>query len=96
VHVLWFLMGATSPNDPPYLLLSGFLPSLAIVGALGAGVRWARSHTCHVHKCLRIGRYNAGQYKVCWKHHPSDDPPVRHVTTAHIRAAWHRDQARTR
>lgn len=90
---LWFLMGATSPNEWPYLLLSGFLPSMAIVGAIGAVVRWARSQTCHVKGCWRHGRYQAGPYRVCWHHHPAENPPERRVTVAHVRAAWHQDKA---
>ena len=89
----WFLgvYPVPSGTSAMYQLWSGVVPSLVIIGALGATVRWARGHTCHVTRCWRIGRYEAGQYKVCWRHHPSDDPPVRHVTPAHVKRAWNAD-----
>ena len=72
MHELLFLMGLTSPNEWPYLLLSGFIPALAVVSLVGGLWSHYKRINCHVHRCLRIGRFAVGEYKVCHVHHPSD------------------------
>jgi hypothetical protein len=57
-----------------YQLWSGFIPGLAIASLIGSVWAYVRSVNCHVHGCLRVGRYPVagGMFKVCRQHHPED------------------------
>jgi hypothetical protein len=74
-----------------YQLWSGIIPSLVVLGAFGAIIRWARGHTCPVNGCWRGARYDAGTYRVCLKHHPVRDPAERIVTPEMISRAYYHD-----
>jgi hypothetical protein len=45
------------------------LIELAVIG----GILW-RKHNCHQPGCPRIGRFPDGQWHVCRRHHPHDQP----------------------
>lgn len=83
-HVVFFLMGATSPNDWPYLLLSGFVPSTALASVIYPFVN------CHVESCLRIGRYHVDGFKVCYRHQPNPEVRKRGVSHEHIKDIYER------
>jgi hypothetical protein len=57
-----------------YQLWSGFIPGLAIASLITSVWAYVRSVNCHVHGCLRVGRYPVagGMFKVCGPHHPED------------------------
>lgn len=76
----WFFGVYPTPQGTAvmYQLWSGVIPSLAVVAGV---VNWIYRTNCHVHHCARIGRYPAGQYRVCHKHHPDIDA---HVTQAMV------------
>lgn len=72
------VLGMDNLSGPWYGFWSGFgsdLGEFAIAGTLLAAVR---RHTCHVHRCWRIGRFPATvdgrPYTVCRRHHPHPVP----------------------
>lgn len=70
-----------------YQLWSGIIPALAVVSLVGGVWSHYRRINCHVHRCWRIGRYDAGPYKVCHVHHPRDDVRAR-VTPQDVHTAY--------
>lgn len=46
-----------------------------------------RHRNCHVHRCWRIGRHQAGPYTVCRRHMPGGAPSAEDVASAHEKAA---------
>lgn len=80
-HWIGWLLGVyptPEGTSPMYQVWSGFVPAMAVVYAC---VNWVHRSNCHVHRCWRPGRFPAGQYKVCRKHHPDIDS---HVTQAMV------------
>ena len=62
------------------------------MGTLGSLITLIWVHTkkanCHTHKCLRIGSYPVGDYKVCKKHHlevTGTHPTVEHIQHHYVR-----------
>lgn len=89
--LLWFLgvYPVPSGTSAMYQLWSGFIPALAIASLVGGLYRHFRHINCHVHRCWRLGRYEAGPYKVCARHHPRDD--VSQVTPEMVSKAYYAD-----
>jgi hypothetical protein len=83
----------TSSSPPNYDYWSGFgsvFPwSMGTLGSLLALI-WVHTKkaNCHTHKCLRIGSYPVGDYKVCKKHH--FEATGSHPTIEHIREHYQR------
>jgi len=67
-----FWLGLTSANQWPYLLWSGVLGDLGIIGSLLANAAiLARRHQCEVYRCWRLGRHaGPGGHMLCRRHHP--------------------------
>lgn len=88
----WWLphwLGLDNAAGAFYLWWSGIegdLVQLAIIGGLYAFIR---KHNCHQTGCWRVGRFQAGDFHTCRRHHP--DPNVREGLQAHhIRASHER------
>lgn len=86
--LLWFLgvYPVPSGTSAMYQLWSGFIPALAIVSLLGGAWAHFKHINCHVHHCLRLGRYHVGNSLLCRRHHP--DPPPRHLTPQAVKQAY--------
>lgn len=71
--MLWFLLGLTSANLPPYLFLSGIgsilIPPILNVG--GFALLWAWRNQCLIHGCHWPTKHRtAAGDLACWKHRP--------------------------
>jgi hypothetical protein len=70
----WFLhfTGSDNVSGPWYGFWSGFGSDIGELGIIGGLIHSARSHTCHVKRCWRIGhlKLDGTPFTVCTKHHP--------------------------
>jgi hypothetical protein len=77
IHAVWHWLlhvtGIDNSSGRWYGFWSGFASDLALFGGL---FHYTRKHTCHVHRCWRIGRLHVEgtPYTVCRKHHPTGAP----------------------
>ena len=79
------VLGVDNGSGRWYLWWSGFGANFQEYALIGAIVLLYRRHNCHVHRCPRIGRHQAGPYVVCRRHLPGGPPTaedVAHVATA--------------
>lgn len=69
----WFEHGTgmTNVSDPEYGFWSGFGSDIQEFFVVGAIIRWAVHHNCHVKGCWRLGRHPFQHYKLCGRHHPA-------------------------
>jgi hypothetical protein len=84
----WLTVHTGSSNTPGapanYNFWSGFGSDLGELALIGGLVAIYKRHTCHVHRCWRIGRHQVEgtPHVVCRKHHPDG-----HLTAGDIHAA---------
>ena len=71
MHTLLRVLGVDDLSGPWYGFWSGFAGDLVYLGIFWALVK---KHNCHVNRCWRIGRFTAGEYRVCRRHHPGGAP----------------------
>lgn len=76
VRGLLHVLGVDNLAGPWYGFWSGFAGDLVYLGAAWAIVR---RNNCHVNRCWRLGRLQAGEFKVCRRHHPDGAPDVRTI-----------------
>lgn len=77
------ILGLDTQNSAWYLYYSGIGPHLWELATLGSLIGFLHRHTCHVHRCYRIGKYPVADFMVCRRHHPDDAPraeDVRHAS----------------
>jgi hypothetical protein len=77
VHLLLRIVGVDDLSGPWYGFWSGIAGDLVYLGIFWALIR---RHNCHVTRCWRVGRFPAGEYRVCYRHHPG--PPVTQRTVS--------------
>lgn len=75
MHWLSHIAGLDNASGAWYLWWSGLaadLPEFAVVWGL---IALARKHTCHIHRCWRVGRHpvDGTTFVVCRRHHPEID-----------------------
>ena len=73
MHWLWHALGIDTQQSWAYDFWSGIGTQFKLTGLLLPYVLY-RKHNCHVHKCWRIGRFQADRWVVCARHHPDDTP----------------------
>ena len=86
-HLILHWFGIDTQQSPFYDFWSGIGPVLfaMLPFMVMAIVNW-RHKNCHVHWCWRIGRFQAGQWTVCNKHHPDSLPTAEEAAIAHAEA----------
>jgi hypothetical protein len=89
LHAIIHALGIDTQLSFFYAFYSGFGPFAVSVLTLALSIGTILfAVNCHVHGCLRIGKYPmvGGQFKVCRKHH--SNPAVKNgLTVEHIHAA---------
>lgn len=67
-------------NGRGYLFMSGDAGDLVYLSVLVALWRHALAHTCHVKHCYRVQWKQHGDFILCKKHHPHDEPTADQIT----------------
>lgn len=81
-HWLSHITGGDNVSGIWYAEWSGFVGNFAIFASFfAAAYTLVRKHNCHQTGCWRVGRFQAGDYVVCRRHHPN--PIVRGGVRAH-------------
>jgi hypothetical protein len=88
VRALLHFMGLDDGTGPWYLFWSGFGANLGELAIVFAAVAFYRRHTCHVHRCWRLGRHpvEGSAHVVCRRHHPEGAPTPDQVRERHRQA----------
>ncbi len=85
-HWLLHIWGANDEGGAWYGFWSGFGGSIPDFLILGGLITLYRKHNCHVQRCPRVGRHQAGPYVVCRRHMPGGAPSAQQVIDAHQRS----------
>lgn len=79
MHLLAHILGLDTQAGRWYTFWSGVGSDIGEIAVFGALVGLIRKHTCHVHRCWRLGRLEVAKgdgtkHVVCRRHHPDGAP----------------------